>query len=1188
MSWLREADEEPIPGYRLIKPLGSGGFGEVWLCEAPGKILKAIKFVFGNLDASASGDGRARQEFGALQRVKEVRHPFVLSIERIDILDGEVAIVMELAEKSLHDVFQEARNQKLPGIPREQLLAYLTDAADGLDYLSETHNLMHMDVKPRNLFVVGNRVKVADFGLAKHLERHSSSGVLAGITPQYAAPETFTSRITKSSDQYSLAIVYAELLTGKRPFLGKTIRELALQHMNIEPNLSALPERDREIVARALSKNPETRFPNCKAFVATLCGLPMGFASLPMISLPPSGAEYEEDVYVNTPATQMFKSVDAAELRYTVPSSPQPLPKVSPDLDLDPAPTLPPMPSGFEELPEAVPVAETPNDLGEPVQDTPDEEQSQRVNFDFPEVEGGILRPTVLVGMGNFGLLALRELRSRLTDRLGDLEHIPILRFLYIDTDPDAKTRGITGSPDRSLTAEQVFPTPLQPITRYRRTAIEQLTEWLPREKLHAIPRTLQAQGTRALGRLAFTENYLRFITRLQRELEIAGHPESLSRSADHAGLIVRDVRPRVFVIVGAGGSSSGALIDVGYALNKLMEKLKLPTETVAYLYMGAPADPTTPPEECANIFATLTELNHYADPSITFRAQYGGPDGPEVCSKEKPFSSVYLLQRGGRSPSAAAECAERLAAYLTVDLTSPVGKQLDDVRANSKPEDMFRGFGTGGVWFPRGLLLRASARQLCERLLHRWQASASAVAPGVAEICHKALTDPHLVPEQITNQIQRTVATGDSSPREWIVGLLHTLENKINASDTVPATWSREAFEQTMALLGVKSSLEQADALRTGKITRLYTAAGNTVADAWIRKLSQDAFSMMEQPGKRVAAAEAVLARLIEYFDRAENEALRHADEHLRRSEQAYAQARLAADACASGGGFSLFGSKDSRNMRALLSALTHYANCRQTEEEHAGIVRFMRRVKAGLEDKQRDLTICRQRLTQLRRVLEQPETAGASICGGPSPTVEILLPDGGEEIEWAAKRFVETVSATDIDKLDQTLQVLVLEPKGGLYSSCQKSGGYIEEIAPHLVDQAAAFLGTLLPFQEVTDFHQLRGEEWDSRLRRALDRAMPTVVGTHPQERRFVLLPDTEGAAPIAQIISRIYPGTQVVPVPRSNEIAFCREVRLRLDDVRETVKDCRQVYETASRRVTASPHARFDLIEWVPLDV
>ena len=186
MSWIREADEEPIPGYRLIKPLGSGGFGEVWQCEAPGKILKAIKFVFGNLDASATGDGRARQEFHALQRVKEVRHPFVLSIERIDILDGEVAIVMELAENSLYDVLQDVRQAGYPGIPRDRLLRYMADTADGLDFLGETHNLMHLDVKPRNLFLVGDHVKVADFGLAKHLERSSSSGIMAGISPQYA------------------------------------------------------------------------------------------------------------------------------------------------------------------------------------------------------------------------------------------------------------------------------------------------------------------------------------------------------------------------------------------------------------------------------------------------------------------------------------------------------------------------------------------------------------------------------------------------------------------------------------------------------------------------------------------------------------------------------------------------------------------------------------------------------------------------------------------------------------------------------------------------------------------------------------------------------------------------------------------------------------------------------------------
>ncbi len=105
MSFLREPNAEPIPGYRLIEPLGSGGFGEAWKCEAPGGLFKAIKFVYGNLHSLDTDGVRAEQEWKALNRVKEVRHPFVLSMDRIEDLGGELVIVMELADKSLHDAF---------------------------------------------------------------------------------------------------------------------------------------------------------------------------------------------------------------------------------------------------------------------------------------------------------------------------------------------------------------------------------------------------------------------------------------------------------------------------------------------------------------------------------------------------------------------------------------------------------------------------------------------------------------------------------------------------------------------------------------------------------------------------------------------------------------------------------------------------------------------------------------------------------------------------------------------------------------------------------------------------------------------------------------------------------------------------------------------------------------------------
>src|SRR5262245_54617066 len=100
----RQAGAEPIPGYRLLEPLGRGGFGEVWKCEAPGGVVKAMKFV------GADGAGSAaRQELRSLERVKTLRHPFILSLDRIEQVEGELLVIMELADRSLDDLFAQCR-----------------------------------------------------------------------------------------------------------------------------------------------------------------------------------------------------------------------------------------------------------------------------------------------------------------------------------------------------------------------------------------------------------------------------------------------------------------------------------------------------------------------------------------------------------------------------------------------------------------------------------------------------------------------------------------------------------------------------------------------------------------------------------------------------------------------------------------------------------------------------------------------------------------------------------------------------------------------------------------------------------------------------------------------------------------------------------------------------------------------
>jgi Serine/threonine protein kinase len=163
-TFLREARAEPIPGYVLLELLGRGGYGEVWKCEAPGGLFKAIKFVHGDLSSLETENAAARQELQAMQRVKLIRHPFILSMERVEIVRGQLVIVTELADRNLFEVQLDYRASGRAGIPRGELLCYLREAAEALDWMNLQFGLQHLDIKPRNLFLVSKHVKVGDFG----------------------------------------------------------------------------------------------------------------------------------------------------------------------------------------------------------------------------------------------------------------------------------------------------------------------------------------------------------------------------------------------------------------------------------------------------------------------------------------------------------------------------------------------------------------------------------------------------------------------------------------------------------------------------------------------------------------------------------------------------------------------------------------------------------------------------------------------------------------------------------------------------------------------------------------------------------------------------------------------------------------------------------------------------------------
>ncbi len=185
------------------------------------------------------------------------------------MIGGVLLIVMELADKNLQVLHAEARARGQAGVPRDELLALLLEAAEALDWMNFEHGLQHLDIKPFNLFLVSNHLKVADFGLVHAIsDKDGPSPYRAGgATPLYASPEILRGNVSRHSDQYSLAIVFQQMLTGSVPFFSNDAHQLMMQHLTAEPDLSGLPPKDRPIVAHALAKDPGRRFASCLDFL---------------------------------------------------------------------------------------------------------------------------------------------------------------------------------------------------------------------------------------------------------------------------------------------------------------------------------------------------------------------------------------------------------------------------------------------------------------------------------------------------------------------------------------------------------------------------------------------------------------------------------------------------------------------------------------------------------------------------------------------------------------------------------------------------------------------------------------------------------------------------------------------------------------------------------------------------------
>ncbi len=699
-----ETQAEPIPGYRLIERLGGGGFGEVWKCEAPGGLHKAIKFVFGDLGAAGEDGHRAEQELKALSRVKTVRHPYILSLERYDILDGQLMIVMELADRNLWDRFKECRAQGLPGIPRPELLSYMEESAEALDLMNNQYQLQHLDIKPQNLFLVHHHVKVADFGLVKDLEGMQAS-VTGGVTPVYAAPETFDGWVSRYCDQYSLAIVYQELLTGQRPFAGTNVRQLILQHLQAPPNVGPLSPGDQPAIARALSKTPGERFPTCRALVDALrAGETNGAGGLSSPSESQGANSPRSDTLGAVAPSQLTGLATAVGAITANKNLTTPLGQTQVPTESLRGPKQPDSNPGTTQFIRAMEGAVLqPGGIGE-----------QRKAP--PEVHGdGSLLPALVIGLGQLGMTVVQRLRGHLHTRFGGLEHLPNLRLMVLDTDPEVVRAATRGPQGNRLSETEVVLAPLNRPSHYlkSRDGRPEVSTWLNPRMLYRIPRSQVTTGVRALGRLAFCDNYRLIVRRLQTELDACLDPENLASADRQTGLGVRTNRVRVYVVSSlAGGTGSGMFLDLAYTVRALLKQAGYQQPDVVGLFLLPSVDRNrTRTMTLGNACAALRELNHFATPGRTFTAKYHQRKAP-ILDSEPPFGRCILLPLPDETDEVATrELVELAGLYLSRDLCTPLGRIADLGRAGlpACPWDsrglFYQTFGLYQISWPRHTL---------------------------------------------------------------------------------------------------------------------------------------------------------------------------------------------------------------------------------------------------------------------------------------------------------------------------------------------------------------------------------------------------------------------------------------------------------------------------------------------------
>src|ERR1700694_2600193 len=288
--------------FRLSRLLGSGGMGEVYLGEDTHihrqvaiKVTRAEATPYPNSEAAKQATRLFQREVRAIAMLD---HPYILPLFDYGEQETETTsltyMVMPYREEGSLSTWLRQRSEK-PALKSQEVAHFIRQAASALAY-SHRHQIIHQDVKPSNFLIRSNETNpqlpdllLADFGVAKFTSASASVSQSSRGTPTYMAPEQWSGQPVVASDQYALAIMAYQLLTGSLPFTGRQ-EQVMYMHFNAQPQPpgmlnQAIPKDIDTVILRALAKKTEHRFASISAF-ANAFQQALSFTDLPKITNP--------------------------------------------------------------------------------------------------------------------------------------------------------------------------------------------------------------------------------------------------------------------------------------------------------------------------------------------------------------------------------------------------------------------------------------------------------------------------------------------------------------------------------------------------------------------------------------------------------------------------------------------------------------------------------------------------------------------------------------------------------------------------------------------------------------------------------------------------------------------------------------------------------------------------------------